>query len=92
MLKIENEKTTTWKVLWFDTTDTPTDEMLTLGYISIENGKTKFTAANEIGVEFFDANELRQVAQWMDDLTPMNGQRRWAPSMGAWLPLFKYES
>jgi len=37
MLKIENQKTTTWKVLWFDTTDTPTDEMLTLGYISIEN-------------------------------------------------------
>ena len=70
MLKIENEKTTTWKVLWFDTTDTPTDEMLTLGYISIENRKTEFTAANEIGVEFFEANELRQVAQWMDDLTP----------------------
>jgi len=92
MLKIENQKTTTWKVLWFDTTDTPTDEMLTLGYISIENRKTEFTAANEIGVEFFEANELRQVAQWMDDLTPMNGRRRWAPSMGAVLHLFKYES
>jgi hypothetical protein len=70
MLTIENEKTTTWKVLWFDATDTPIDEMLTLGYISIKNGKTQFTAANEIGVEFFEANDLRQVAQWMDALTP----------------------